>query len=103
MKYLIRMLSLVMVLTSFVCKASASEPFIGMTDKEATTVLTLVHWTLKFNGKILKAQVKDSANQHYILFFDGGTPNRLKMWSAFTDEEVKELTELPEFRPRPQP
>ncbi|MFT7224459.1 MAG: hypothetical protein ACI82Z_002016 [Cellvibrionaceae bacterium] len=122
MKYLIWIISLAIFLTSCVGKLpkgkqpidtqqSVSEndnqqqamidgrPFVGMTDKEASTALTLVSWTLKLNGKILKAQFKDKASRHYVLFFDGGTPNRLKMWSAFTDEEVEEATKLPDIRP----
>ncbi len=74
-------------------------PFIGMTYQEATISLTLVDWLGKINGKTLKAQFRNGANQHYILFFDYSAPNRLKMWSAFTSEEFDDINKFRDVRP----
>jgi hypothetical protein len=77
------------------------KPFIGMTYDEARMAMTLVDWQGKFDGKILKARFKDSTSRLYVLFFDCGTPNRVKLWSAFTDEEVDELTKFRDVHPCP--
>ena len=52
-------------------------------------------------GRSYKAQFTDNANRLYVLFFDCSTPNRVKLWSAFTDEEAEELTKFRDVHPRP--
>ena len=69
--------------------------------EEAIMVMSLVEKQVEFNEKILKAQFKNRANQIYVLLFDCGTPNRVKQWSAFTDEEVKEYTKFRDVHPCP--
>jgi hypothetical protein len=77
------------------------KPFVGMTYEEATLAMILVDLNVKFDGKILKSKFKDRMSRSYVLFFDCGTPSRVKRWSAFTDEEVEEFSTFPDVRPRP--
>jgi hypothetical protein len=77
------------------------KPFVGMTYEEATLAMILVDFNAKFDGKFLKAVFKDRMSRSYILFFDGGTPSRVKTWNAFTDEEVEEFSTFRDVHPRP--
>ena len=77
------------------------KPFIGMTYKEARMAMTPVDWHGILNGKILKAQFNDRANRRYVLIFDYGAPNRVKLWSVFAYREVKELTNFRDVHPSP--
>ena len=77
------------------------KPFIGMTFDEAGMAMTLVDWHGELDGRIFKAQFQDRAGRRYVIFFDSGTPNRVTLWSAFTDEEVKGLTTFRDVHPYP--
>lgn len=77
------------------------KPFIGMTYEEATLAMILVDLNAKFDGKILKAEFKDRMSRSYVLYFDCGTPLRVKTWNTFTDEEVEEFSTFRDVHPRP--
>ena len=77
------------------------KPFVGMTYEEATLVMILVDLNVKFDGKLLEAEFKDRMSRSYVLFFDGGTPRRVKTWNTFTDKEVEEFSIFRDVHPRP--
>jgi hypothetical protein len=77
------------------------KPFVGMTYEEATLAMILVDLNVKFDGKSLKAEFKDRMSRSYVLFFDDGTPRRVKTWSTFTDKEVEEFSTFRDVHPRP--
>ena len=77
------------------------KPFVGMTFEEATLAMSLADLNVKFDGKILKAEFKNRMSRSYVLFFDCGTPSRVKTWSAFTDEEVEEFSTFRDVHPHP--
>ena len=79
----------------------AGVPFVGMTYEEANIAFTITDWKAKFDGKILKAEFMNSLGKTYTLYFDCGTPNRVTLWSAFTDEEVEELKKFRDIHPCP--
>ncbi len=63
--------------------------------------MILVDLNAKFDGKTLKAVFTDRIGRSYVLFFDCGTPSRVKTWNAFTDEGIEEFSIFRDVYPRP--
>jgi hypothetical protein len=79
----------------------AGKPEIGMTLEEAGATMTLVEAQVKSNGTVLQALFIGAAGVRYIVSFDGGTPNRIRMWSSYTAEEAEQFMKFRDTRPTP--
>jgi len=77
------------------------KPAIGMTLEEARATMTLVEAQVKYDGQILQALFIGAAGVRYIILFDGGTPNRVRMWSSYTAEEAEQFMKFRDTRPIP--
>ena len=68
------------------------QPFLGMTFEEASLSMRLVEITVEIFDIPLQA-VFTGNNINYVIYFDGGIPNRVLEWSSFTDKDVQEILE----------
>ena len=70
------------------------QPFIGMTFEEACLAMHLDRITVELSDIDIPLQAVFTANSvSYIIYFDGGTPNRVLEWSSLPDADAKEVLE----------
>lgn len=70
------------------------QPFMGMTFEEVCLAMHLDDITVKLSEIDIPLQAVFTANNiSYVIYFDGGTPNRILEWSSFPDGEAKEVLE----------
>jgi len=78
------------------------EPFIGMTIDEARIAMEQIgEPDISFNSKVFQAVFRGQQKTKYVLIFNLGTPNRVMEWTVFSKEEVKEISQPRDHRPKP--
>ena len=78
------------------------EPFIEMSIDEARIAMEQIgEPDITFNSKAFQAVFIGQYKTKYVLIFNLGAPNRVVEWTVFSGEDVREISQPRDHRPKP--